>query len=77
MKRVSARQARETLLREYPDSDVRVRREFGGLIATVYGDAGTACFSLGDIPGVLACILGIDRPLDGPDSDDAAGEEGD
>lgn len=65
MNRASAGRAREALRSDYRGTDIRIRREFGALTASAYGDGGTLCFSLDDLPGVLAALL-----CDAPEPDE-------
>lgn len=51
----------------YPDRDVTVSRDFGGLRVMMHGDTGMTLFSISDT-GILAGVLGI-----GPDTDSPGG----
>lgn len=66
MNRASASRVRETLLRTYPGGDIQVRREFGGVRASVTAADNSAVHFKTDGSGVLAAMLGIDsEPLTG------------
>lgn len=70
MKRVTASRTGMALQQFYPGDDVRVKREPGGVHATVAREDGnTVHFSIGDKPGILSAWLGIDDMDGGPHGD--------